>query len=98
MEKGAFPCDALKHNNTKTPEVHAAVVVSVLEHLRSLRGTERETGEGGGEREGEREGGGGEREREGERGGEREGERERGDRGRERGKGSSAPYNQCICP
>ena len=55
MEKGAFPCDALKYNNTKTPEVHTAVVVSVLEHLRSLRerGEERER-----ERERDREGGG----------------------------------------
>lgn len=46
MEKGAFPCDTLKYNNTKTPEVHTAVVVGVLENLRSLE-----------MREGEREGG-----------------------------------------
>ena len=36
MEKGAFPRDAFKHNNTKAPKVYTAVVVSVLEHLRSL--------------------------------------------------------------
>ena len=60
MEKGAFPCDTLKHNNTKTPKVHTTVVVSVLEHLRSL-----DTGKEGG-RDGERER---EREREREKGG-----------------------------
>ena len=36
MEKRSLPCDTFKHNNTKTPKVHTTVVVSVLQHLRSL--------------------------------------------------------------
>ena len=80
MEKGAFPCDALKHYNTKAPKVHTAIVDGVLKNLRGLRERgrrsvcerekvrerERERERGGGEKDNES-GGGRERTVEGER-------------------------------